>query len=181
MLPPPSTHCSSLSLSCFHSLSLSPLFLLLLLPPLLLPLLLLFLVPPLFLALAKQKVKVKVRVLGPAREKSHKGPARGKKRPERAGRCLRSLRAGCSPWKCPFCIQAPRLVQRLDLSSSAGGQHVRLHAILGSMPWPPVGSCSSDNSDAQLRPKWLRKAMPHASHVFQKSRGKLRQSCFPEK
>ena len=26
---------------------------------------------------------------------------KGKKRPERAGRCLRSLRAGCSPWKCP--------------------------------------------------------------------------------
>ena len=63
-------------------LYLSPLFLLLLLPPLLLPLLLLFLLPPLFLALAKQKVKVKVRVLGPAREK---------KRPQRAGKEVRPL------------------------------------------------------------------------------------------
>ena len=51
-----------------------------------------------------------------------------------------------------ICIQAPRLVQRLDLSSSTGGQNVRLHAMLCSMPWPPVGSCSNDNSDAQLRP-----------------------------
>ena len=74
--PPPSTHAATslhpllLSFSLLLSLSLSPLFLLLLLPPLLLPLLLLlFLLPPLFLALAKQKVKVKVRVLGPAREK----------------------------------------------------------------------------------------------------------------
>ena len=81
--PPPSTHAATslhpllLSFSLLLSLSLSPLFLLLLLPPLLLPLLLLFLLPPLFLALAKQKVKVKVRVLGPAREKKgHKGPAR---------------------------------------------------------------------------------------------------------
>ena len=105
--PPPSTHAATslhpllLSFSLLLSLYLSPLFLLLLLPPLLLPLLLLFLLPPLFLALAKQKVKVKVRVLGPAREKKPQRAGKGKKRPERAGRCLRSLRAGCSPWKCP--------------------------------------------------------------------------------
>ena len=95
--PPPSTHAATslhpllLSFSLLLSLYLSPLFLLLLLPPLLLPLLLLFLLPPLFLALAKQKVKVKVRVLGPAREKSHKGPARGKKgRKGPAGVCAAS-------------------------------------------------------------------------------------------
>ena len=77
-LPPP---IAPLFLSLAFTLSLSPLFLLLLLPPLLLPLLLLFLLPPLFLALAKQKVKVKVRVLGPAREK----------RPQRAGKEVRPL------------------------------------------------------------------------------------------
>ena len=85
--PPPSTHAATslhpllLSFSLLLSLSLSPLFLLLLLPPLLLPLLLLFLLPPLFLALAKQKVKVKVRVLGPAREKM----------PQRASKEVRPL------------------------------------------------------------------------------------------
>ena len=79
-LPPP---IAPLFLSLAFTLSLSPLFLLLLLPPLLLPLLLLFLLPPLFLALAKQKVKVKVRVLGPARGKK---ATKGRQGEKKAGR-----------------------------------------------------------------------------------------------
>ena len=143
--PPPSTHAATslhpllLSFSLLLSLYLSPLFLLLLLPPLLLPLLLLFLLPPLFLALAKQKVKVKVRVLGPAREKRPQRAGKGKKRPERAGRCLRRLRAVCGASELDARhgnVRGRRQMTKLclDLSSSFSLQMTKLSNSYAQAP-----------------------------------------------